>query len=800
MRSTSVDNLFICASRDTTSSTVGFVGWRWDEDQCIRPLTDRIISTTPTPIVDFCFVSNLRLTNVFNNLPKSRYNDDLPNQLLLLTLCRNGQLYLSDMDSTFRQAWSSHYTRSVTTSLSDSSSSIGTNRSANLPRQGQTNRRYSSVMPMDAIKDEGTDGKDTDEDDDDNDNAFQGMSDSQSDKNESTESSDDNEGSNSYENSTNSSSIDISIDNEFDSVHDSYGSYITIESKDKQRRICTIRCIYSSDNTLSFRIYAIFSRYYPVISQLFVRFKLTTISNDEHLKDLQSRIQKMFDDTSSYCFYRGHLCLPKCLIKLRNLIENYHKNEKARSTLANQTNKKRELSSTNSDIDPLSGVTTSNHPTNGNTNRLYGTSSSSTRTSDSQLSGVSFSHLNRRTCGARFSGGTHLTCFGRISANDQIINSSQPITPSTETPLTRPQSLQMRSASLTVGVKTRENSGTDEQTIYRPTAVTPSATNTVQIQSVPNPSRMPMSSAPVRSSLSTSVYNDSQRISTVCRRPVASFIPPPSTVSIYDVSILLPVSRKLADDYRIDLQNALDMCEINQDLSEKLGKDDLARCWRLLDGLLSIQPSLKDNDAWFQTPIAQGLIKHLVSNYITNGDIQSASMFLLTMSQTPFLKMRIESKLVNEHDHDPILYAYANLLHRWKHFYKRTQILSQIDRNCQTPAPFTPINSTPTTIICSICLQPVLGQHFLCALCGHGGHLTHMHDWFSLEEIKHKCCPEKDCTCRCITKQQEHLIANVAQIQAQISTSATTTTTTTVPTTPRSFLSRHSSNSTRTLQ
>jgi hypothetical protein len=143
-------------------------------------------------------------------------------------------------------------------------------------------------------------------------------------------------------------------------------------------------------------------------------------------------------------------------------------------------------------------------------------------------------------------------------------------------------------------------------------------------------------------------------------------------------------------------------------------------------------------------------------------------MFLLTMSQTPYLKTKIGTKLVPEHNHDPILYSYASVLHRWKHFYKRTQILSQIDHNCQSPAPFNQLQTITTPIIiCSICLQPVLGQHFLCAVCGHGGHLTHMHEWFSSEELKHRICPEKDCTCRCIIKQQELLTMNTVQIQQQ---------------------------------
>lgn len=96
------------------------------------------------------------------------------------------------MDSTFRQAWVNHYTRNMIISLSDSSSSTGISRiPSNLSRQQQTNRRSSAIATMDVIKDEATDGADTDEDDDDN--AFQGMADSPPNTMESSETSDENE-------------------------------------------------------------------------------------------------------------------------------------------------------------------------------------------------------------------------------------------------------------------------------------------------------------------------------------------------------------------------------------------------------------------------------------------------------------------------------------------------------------------------------------------------------------------------------------------------------------------------------
>ncbi|CAF1471064.1 unnamed protein product, partial [Rotaria magnacalcarata] len=104
-------------------------------------------------------------------------------------------------------------------------------------------------------------------------------------------------------------------------------------------------------------------------------------------------------------------------------------------------------------------------------------------------------HGHRRTCGARFSGSSHLVCFGQVVSNQQ--KSSAPmLTSLSDGTLNRPQSLPIRSTSLAVA-KTRENSSTDEQSSYR----TATITNTMQIQYTKNNQRLPIFSAPVRSTL-----------------------------------------------------------------------------------------------------------------------------------------------------------------------------------------------------------------------------------------------------------------------------------------------------------
>lgn len=317
---------------------------------------------------------------------------------------------------------------------------------------------------------------------------------------------------------TNNEVTEVSIENELNSLLETYGLYITVEKKDEQRRMCILRCTYSLDHSSSFRIYLILSRHYPIISQLFVRFKLSSIHNDERLKFFQSRIQMMFDETSYHCFYNGELCLHKCLVKLKNLFEIHFKKEDFLSSIpitANATNKKRNQSLTNSELDSSNNLangnmTNSNGTNNNNYNRLFGVSSSSTRTSESQMSGISLGQANRRTCGARFSGGTHLICFGRTSTNQQL-NSAPTLTVLSDGTMSRPQSVPMRSTSLTVA-KSRENSTSVEQSSYRPPT-----TNTMQIQQMSNTQRLPMFSAPARSMLGTSVFNDHQRMSSYRR-------------------------------------------------------------------------------------------------------------------------------------------------------------------------------------------------------------------------------------------------------------------------------------------
>ena len=166
--------MFICASRDTISSTFGFIGWRWDEDQYLRPLTDHILSTSSSPIHDFTFVTNSRFFTLFNQTFSSRSNNDLTKHFPILTWCRDGQLRLIDMDSIFRKIWH-HYSRTKIKNIFNPSSnspvmskSSSSSSSSNLFRQQsrQSNQTNTNKMIMDVIEDDTTGIGERDLDDD----------------------------------------------------------------------------------------------------------------------------------------------------------------------------------------------------------------------------------------------------------------------------------------------------------------------------------------------------------------------------------------------------------------------------------------------------------------------------------------------------------------------------------------------------------------------------------------------------------------------------------------------------------
>lgn len=105
MKATYLDNVIVAASRDPMSSSFGLVSWRWDGDQRIRPMSDCILTSTSSPIVDFSFVSTPKFTNLFHQISSLQTSEATASCVPVLTWCYDEQLRLIEMDYDFRRAY-----------------------------------------------------------------------------------------------------------------------------------------------------------------------------------------------------------------------------------------------------------------------------------------------------------------------------------------------------------------------------------------------------------------------------------------------------------------------------------------------------------------------------------------------------------------------------------------------------------------------------------------------------------------------------------------------------------------------
>lgn len=105
----------------------------------------------------------------------------------------------------------------------------------------------------------------------------------------------------------------------------------------------------------------------------------------------------------------------------------------------------------------------------------------------------------------------------------------------------------------------------------------------------------------------------------------------PATITIYDVSKFMFVSKELAERYVINTENVLDMCRKNRQIALTLGdRDDVAQAWSMAEmiatGLHEMESSDDDMFAG-QNPFSKNLLESLIFHFATKvHDIQTAAM------------------------------------------------------------------------------------------------------------------------------------------------------------------------------
>lgn len=117
------------------------------------------------------------------------------------------------------------------------------------------------------------------------------------------------------------------------------------------------------------------------------------------------------------------------------------------------------------------------------------------------------------------------------------------------------------------------------------------------------------------------------------------------------------------------------------------------------------------------------------------------------------------------HQLDFVKQVYAELLLRWGLHDKRALVLKYVQpcnnfqREAEKPVEFAAVclncrrdykgvscsHCKSINLKCNICRVAVRGLTNFCSTCGHGGHATHMRDWFEVNDV----CPS-GCGCACL--------------------------------------------------
>lgn len=68
------------------------------------------------------------------------------------------------------------------------------------------------------------------------------------------------------------------------------------------------------------------------------------------------------------------------------------------------------------------------------------------------------------------------------------------------------------------------------------------------------------------------------------------------SVTIYDASKIIFVSKDLAENYVIDSKNPIEMCRHNKNVAQQFGFPDLVHCWSLAEIIASSYCEIESED------------------------------------------------------------------------------------------------------------------------------------------------------------------------------------------------------------
>jgi hypothetical protein len=101
-------------------------------------------------------------------------------------------------------------------------------------------------------------------------------------------------------------------------------------------------------------------------------------------------------------------------------------------------------------------------------------------------------------------------------------------------------------------------------------------------------------------------------------------------IKVYDISIVNPVSKVLAENYRLDITDIPGTCDHNANVAIKVGRGDLIQVWQLIGHMshknLQSPPNANQGPPWAICPFGRPLVTKMLNHYAKMRDVQTMAM------------------------------------------------------------------------------------------------------------------------------------------------------------------------------
>lgn len=222
---------------------------------------------------------------------------------------------------------------------------------------------------------------------------------------------------------------------------------------------------------------------------------------------------------------------------------------------------------------------------------------------------------------------------------------------------------------------------------------------------------------------------------------------PLTNVAVFRLGTLFPMDQGLASKYTLVGKSPSSICRTNQvDVNRVeyaashwvlIEPQDLARAagngvhvWAWGVAALICDRSSSNADDWSRHPFGGRLARRLVDSCWAVNDVQMAAL--------------LSSVLGLGESYDGVRFVYANCLYRYGQLSQSAELLSFTKGN-EELASRSAVRFALQSVRCALCSTILKGAIQFCSTCLHGGHRSHLQQWFRTQSR----CPTAGCACRC---------------------------------------------------